>query len=169
MVDWKQYNESRKHLNYYKSVKRHIEALSPGLSILDVGCGGTDTVHAGQFTHRCVVNREPIDVDAYQGIDIVMGEWPDVSLPRDHYDVVTCCQVLEHLTDDQIPAFVDKLKATAGVLIVSVPHLWPNGLCKYHVQDPVDLEKLTRWMGTPAKSSEIVMDDGLGRLIAVFG
>lgn len=49
-------------------------------------------------------------------------------------------------------------------VIVSVPYMWEKGRTKSHVQDPVDMEKLTRWFEREPVFCNIVDE----RLIAVF-
>tara|TARA_R110002073_G_scaffold20209_5_gene72802 strand:- start:6689 stop:7195 length:507 start_codon:yes stop_codon:yes gene_type:complete len=168
MVDWIKYAEQRRGMNYYSAVKDAIEQHSPGESILDVGCGGTDTVMAGSFKRRYAINKDAIP-NWKPDAELIIGPWPEVELPQSRFDVVTCCQVIEHLPDEVIPEFVSRLEAVAGVLIVSVPYLWPKGLCRYHTQDPVHLSKFRGWFTRKISRLRIVEDDNLKRLVAVFG
>ncbi len=161
---WNRYAEARKHLNYYKAVRGEILRYSPGESILDVGCGGTDIVLTGDFSIRHAVNATPIDPFP---AELFVGSWPEIELPRERYDVVTCCQVLEHLRNEAIPPFVRRLKETAGVLIVSVPYRWRAGRCKSHKQDPVTEKKLEKWMGKPSRL-RVIEDGTLSRMIATY-
>ncbi|EMI21548.1 hypothetical protein RMSM_01527 [Rhodopirellula maiorica SM1] len=155
-------------MNYYAAVREAIEKHSPGESILDVGCGGTDTVMAGSFDRRYAVNQTPIP-DWPCDAELIIGTWPEVELPESRFDVVTCCQVIEHLPDEAIPAFVAKLEAVAETLIVSVPFMWPKGMCKYHRQDPVDEEKFRGWFSRQPGSISVIQDGRLCRLVAVLG
>jgi hypothetical protein len=82
------------------------------------------------------------------------------------FDLGVCLQVVEHLKD--VALFAQKLKKCCRTLIVSVPYMWPAGQCKWHIQDPVDLQKLAGWFDQSLIEYSIVKDDGLERMIAVF-
>lgn len=168
MVDWRTYAKQRESLSYYQTVRRYIERHSPGKSILEIGPGGTDVVMAGEFTNRTVVNREPIATEDYPGVEVIIGEWPNV-MPRERrFEIAVCCQVIEHLPDDAIPAFVDAIFSAAKKVIISVPYHWPKDACKYHPQDPVTFEKLLHWTGKEPYLCEVVQDGPVRRLVATF-
>lgn len=164
MVDWNRYAHERKDMNYYKAVKREIFKHSPGASILDVGCGGTDLVMTGEFKYRVAVNTEPIRMF---DTALIVGRWPNIDLPLEKFDVVLCCQVIEHLEDNEIEPFVAKLKAVANNLIVSLPYYWTKGVEQSHKQDPVTDIKLKKWLGIP-KRSRIIKDQNLRRIVLTF-
>ena len=63
--------------------------------------------------------------------------------PPGTFDLVLCLQVLEHLECPD--AFVEKLVGTGRIIVISVPYRWPEGRSKYHVQDPIDENKLLAW------------------------
>lgn len=167
MGDWPAYARDRKGLNYYRVVRAYVESCSPGESILDVGCGGTDVVYYGEFDRRDAINKQPIDPNHYPGVNLLIGNWLDIQPPVDRYSAVTCCQVLEHLPDPILFRFAAKLKEAADNLIVSVPYMWPEGLCHYHVQDPVGMAALELWLGKPT-THEIVYDGKRARLVALY-
>ena len=86
--------------------------------------------------------------------------------PDRKYDVVLCLQVLEHL--DKPKEFVEKLFRTASTTILSVPYKWPKGSCKYHVQDPIDEQKILSWTGREPDEKHIITDNGKRRIICVY-
>jgi hypothetical protein len=87
--------------------------------------------------------------------------------PPKKYDVVTCLQVLEHVTEAEL--FCDRLKAAARQLVVSVPYKWKKGWTKHHVHDPVDEDKLGGWMKRKPNHSLIVPEPfGPKRYIAYY-
>lgn len=84
-------------------------------------------------------------------------------------DVVICFQVLEHIDDDNVGIFAKKLINDGRIAVVSVPYMWAEGKGKWHVQDPIDVEKLTTWFGkNPAFLYVVTEKDKLARIIAVF-
>lgn len=165
--DWAYYAKQRQHLRYYQRVKQAVLDHSPGESLLDVGAGGTDTVLTGEFARRTAVNRDAMNVDYGPSVRVVIDDWMRTDV--DAHQVVTCCQVIEHLRDAELGPFVAKLFALCSrALIVSVPYRWPAHICKYHPQDPIDGEKLDRIMGRRPDRSEIVTDEGHRRIIAEY-
>ena len=74
--------------------------------------------------------------------------------PDRQYDLVLCLQVLEHIPDPT--PFARKLFACGRVVVVSVPHRWPEGSCGEHVHDPVDEGKLREWSGREPMKWETV-------------
>lgn len=159
------YFKDRQALKYYQVVREMILDYSPGESILDVGCGGSDIVLTGDFVVRQAVNTLPLEGFS---VPLAVGTWPDVELPRETYDVVTCMQVMEHLPDQVIPAFAERLRAVAEkVLIVTVPFKWPKGVCKYHLQDPVDRDKMYSWLGR-ATEERVIRDRNVERLVCLY-
>lgn len=165
MTDWAKYAKDREHLNYYKKVKEYILDLPCCDSIMDVGCGGTDVVLTGDFKNRTVVNKQKLNVE-YPNTNVIIGDWLDVSVCE--HEIVTCCQVLEHLETEKIKPFIDKLQEKSKYLIVSVPYLWKKGACRYHKQDPINKEKFFGWFGCESFQYEIVDDNGCKRIVALF-
>ena len=86
--------------------------------------------------------------------------------PDRQYDVALCLQVLEHL--DRPKEFVEKLFQIAAITIISVPYKWPKGSCKYHVQDPIDQDKIHTWAGRDPDEMHIVKDNGKKRIICLY-
>jgi len=165
MSDWAKYAEERKNLNYYKKIKEYICNLPCNESIMDVGCGGTDIVLTGEFKYRTVINKEKLNV-IYPNTNVIIGNWLEVSVCK--HEIVTCCQVLEHLKDNDILPFIKKLKEKSKYLIVSVPYMWPKGFCEYHLQDPINEEKFFGWFGVESFQYDIVQDKTCKRLVALF-
>lgn len=157
------YWQRRKSMRYYAEVLRLARCYAPAAeSVLDVGPNGTPLV--------CELDWIP----SKTAIDLVSRPIPGTTClqgnflkyrPARPFDLVLCLQVLEHIR----PAgeFAQKLLATGRLVIVSVPYRWPVGACKYHVQDPVDEDKLRGWLQQPFLDHCIIRDDGRERLIAV--
>ena len=84
------------------------------------------------------------------------------------YDIATCMQTLEHITDKNIINFTQKLFDLSDHLIISIPYKWEKGACKYHCQDPVDKQKLFSWTGRKPDEHIIVKDSKRKRMIAYY-
>jgi hypothetical protein len=138
------YWRTRRQLVYLDRFARLVRSVArDAKSIVDVGTRGCPYLEWFDWIPR----RVSIDLSLpYQspGVDGIKGNFLDW-VPDTTFDFCTCLQVLEHLNDPT--EFAAKLKATANQLIVSVPYMWPEGHCVYHVQDPVDEDKFAGWFG----------------------
>ncbi len=162
------YWADRHELKYYGVVRELLEKLGPRGSILDVGSWDTPVATWGDFRRRytCDLGRSP----NLPGVISHVGDFLTWRAPE-LMDVVTCLQVLEHLPDGIAQRFGRRLLVTGQTVIVSVPYLWAPGLEPDHVQDPVDLAKLERIMGSPSKFSSVIEDGPQGarpRLVAIW-
>ena len=159
------YWEARRHMRYYRQVLEFAQRHAPaGGSVIDVG--GRDCEYIAWFDwfqRKVVLDLKP--PPPQPGVETVAGEFLAWQ-PAEPFDLVLCLQVLEHLVD---PApFCRKLLRSGHVVIISVPYRWPQGSCKYHVQDPVDEGKLLAWAGQPVVEQAIARDGTRERLVAVF-
>ena len=159
------YWRERQTMRYYAQVLAFARRYAPeGGSVIDVG--GRDCEYIqwfDWFERKVVIDLKP--PPASPGVETLAGDFLEFQ-PGVCFDLVLCLQVLEHL---QEPAeFCRKLLQTGRTVIVSVPYRWPRGLCKYHVQDPVDEIKLRGWADRSPRDSAIVRDGNRERLVAVF-
>lgn len=98
----------------------------PG-SILDVGCGRGDLIElfrkAGWRVLGTQISRTAAEAARRRrGVDVVVGELPELTLPESRFDVITFFHVLEHL--DRPEAYLRRahdLLADDGLLVVEVP------------------------------------------------
>jgi hypothetical protein len=169
------YFEKRRHEPYYKYVRTLLGLLSYNAkSICDVGSNGTDMI-------SWLPCQEKVSIDIVnplyaEGVQSIKADFLKHDFSR-KFDIVTCFQVMEHIDDDQIHAFANKLMAiTEHLLIVSVPYKWAKGACKWHKQDPVDESKFAEWFISPPHALSLkpvfsrVIYNGYktGRLVVVF-
>lgn len=161
---WNTYWEERKELPYYQAVKTCMESLTKKItleSVLDIGCGGCPTATWGSFHVREAINLEPCP--PIPGVELYIYDWMQFRA-KPKYSLITCMQVLEHLSDEELPAFVEKIWTHARNVIISVPYKWEKGACSDHKQDPIDEAKLRKIMGRP--SSEVVISGS--RMVALY-
>lgn len=159
------YWESRQHMRYYNQALTFARRYAPaGGSVIDVG--GRDCNYIAWFAwfeRKVVLDLKP--PPPRPGVEAITADFPTYQ-PSRPFDLALCLQVLEHLAEPE--PFCRRLLAIGRVLIVSVPYRWPKGLCRYHVQDPVDEAKLRMWMGRPPVDHIIVRDGNRERLVAVY-
>jgi hypothetical protein len=159
------YWQRRRHMQYYAEVIRLARAHAPDArTVLDVGARDTPVVVDLDW----IPSKTAIDFEIEPQVPGVIGIKGDFMAfhPAKPFDLVLCLQVLEHLESPAL--FARKLLETGATVIISVPHLWPEGFCLEHLQDPIDEQKLLRWTGRPPVDKAIVIDDRLGRFIGVF-
>lgn len=157
------YYTRRKDYNYYKKVKEILDAMKFS-SIIDIGSRKSPVIgHLGKNVKKTMLNIEPLEpAEHTKMITADFYTWePDIK-----YDVALCLQVLEHL--DKPKEFAKKLFQTAKHVIISVPYKWEKGLCKFHVQDPIDEAKMREWTGRDAKESHIIKDGNRERIILLY-
>ena len=160
------YWNRRAELHYYQVVKRLIEEFSPGKLLVDVGAWNTPVVTWGTFQRRVSIDLHSRPRNDPR-VEEVVADWLTYE-SEDIADLIVCLQVLEHVGDDQVKPFAEKIARSGRWAIISVPYMWEAGKCIYHRQDPVDLKKLEGWVGYPASRHIIEDRDPDKRLIAVF-
>jgi len=101
------------------------------LSLLDVGCGwgslAASPRHQATFRHIAISAADVSDAALYRKdlyrdyfIGDLTGGYPEI--PSEHYDVVVCEQVLEHLAAlDAAIATLVRLLRPGGTLVIGVP------------------------------------------------
>ena len=161
-----EYWRTRQNFEYYALVKRWLEELSASkseLSICDVGSYHTPVATWGTFARRYTVDIK--HAWKLPGVTSFVADFRTWKPPH-HMTAVTCLQVLEHLPDSVIRAFSLKLRLISDHTFVSVPFMWKRGQEPDHRQDPINLAKLSRWMGREPDEHHIVHDTKHDRLVA---
>ncbi|MFC6768091.1 class I SAM-dependent methyltransferase, partial [Natrinema soli] len=120
--------------------------LTPGMRVLDVGCGEGRHVHAAALENVAEVvgldlERESLaaardDYEEYIAgetdvpVTFLSGDALRLPFEDGAFDIVCCTEVLEHIPDYE--AAVDELRrvcAPGGTLAVSVPRAGPERIC----------------------------------------
>jgi SAM-dependent methyltransferase len=118
--------------------------LAPGARVLDLGCGEGRHVHA--LRALAGVQVVGLDADAASlakadeglsylpdgggGTGWVRGDAGRLPFAKGAFDVVVCCEVLEHLADvEGALAEIARVLGEGGRLAVSVPRAWPERIC----------------------------------------
>lgn len=135
-------------------------------SVIDVGSNATPTLE----WHRATATRL-VSVDLHrpyiaEGVESITSNFLEYT-PEEHFDLVTCFQVLEHVPDPV--AFARKLLEIGSTVVVSVPYKWAKGRCKHHLHDPVTERKMKKWFGRRPDFSYLATElTGVKRLINVY-
>ena len=138
------YWSKRSSMMYYQYVDYLVRALAlDARNLIDVGTKEAQYIEGFYW----IPKRNTLDIEKPYSSDNVEGIEMDFFdfEPEEKYDFATCLQVLEHIPDAK--SFARKLFRTAHHVLISVPYLWEEGWCSWHVHDPVDLDKLLDWTG----------------------
>jgi len=159
------YWAARRHMLYYQAIFQFAAvAGQDARNVLDVGCAGTDYVNWLYW----IPDRYVLDLEIARpppGTHAIEMNFLDYR-PESKFDLVLCCQVLEHISEPV--AFCRHLKEVAINLIVTVPYRW-LGKAPGHVNDPVDEIKLESWMELKPNAWQLVQEPFREqRLIALY-
>ena len=139
------YWEQRRELIYYRALLNCVRIVGyDAKSLIDVGSAGCG--YLSWFTWiPDVVSLDVYSPPPVPGVRYIRADFLEWE-PDRLYDVVTCCQVLEHIVDAN--TFATKLLALGRYVIVTLPHKWPA--CGIgHIHDPVNQAKIDQWFGRP--------------------
>lgn len=162
----RQYWDSRKHARYVVYVQKLVRVLeADAKSAIDVGARDTPIIEDFDW----IEDRWTLDYSNPYSSDRVKGISADFFKfdPPRHYDLALCLQVLEHVQD--AAGFAQKLFRIADRVMITVPYRWRAGANKWHVQDPVDFDKLHSWTGREPLIGAIIQErSGPRRMLAYY-
>ncbi|MFQ8429987.1 class I SAM-dependent methyltransferase [Amaricoccus sp. W119] len=163
------YWRKRTDLMYYQYFKYFVRCLAPNAkSLIDIGSGNAPYLEWFDWIPDRVSfdKAHPYQSETVRGLE---GDFFTFDFGQ-RFDLVTCMQVLEHIPDAE--RFARRLTEIGDLLLVSVPFRWPKGQTRGHVNDPVDLKKLSRWFGREPNYSMIVREPFVkragARLFAIY-
>jgi len=158
------YWQERKTFSYYKKVLEILSAQIDCESIIDIGGRDSELLKDLPFKDKTILDIDKLPLlDGVKTIKCDFYKW----VPLGKYDIVINLQVLEHLEEPS--KFAKKLfDISKKLVIISVPYKWPKGFCKYHLQDPVDEQKILEWTQRIPNESYIIEDNGVKRIICIY-
>ena len=138
------YWSNRSRMMYYQYIDYLVRALAiDAKSLIDVGSHGAQYIEDFFWIPKrnTLDIKKPYSSENVEGIEMDFFDFES----EEKYDFATCLQVLEHIPDAK--SFARKLFRTAHRVLISVPYLWEEGWCSWHIHDPIDLSKLLDWTG----------------------
>lgn len=138
---WDQHYNSLVYYHVVRVLVGHIGARAQ--SMIDVGSGGYPYLE--WFDH--IPDRTSLDLRTpYEGPGVKSIKTNFLEYEPDQtFDIASCFQVMEHVPDDVIGPFAQKLLQIGKTVIVSLPYKWQKDWAQTHIQDPVDREKILSW------------------------
>ncbi|ENH98078.1 hypothetical protein J416_01899 [Gracilibacillus halophilus YIM-C55.5] len=140
----KDYWNRRMYMFYYQYIDFLVRAFaSDAHRLLDVGTANTQYIENFEW----IPEKFSLDIEnPYQSPNVTAIEQDFFQYtPARDFDFVTCLQVLEHIPN--VEDFAQKLLAISDKVLISVPYMWPEGSEEGHIHDPINLDKVNRWMG----------------------
>lgn len=131
-----EYQASRKFEDKYFTIAWQIITtlkLKPDATVLDYGCGKGFLVHAFRSffidAYGYDVSKEAVEQAHGLAAGHLCGDWA-LKPSEDFYDVLLCIDVLEHMTEGKMIAWLDTLARTAPIAVFSIPFLGDPNLFK---------------------------------------
>ncbi len=113
------------------SLSRLMVEVSKSKSVLDVGAGGR---RLGAHVSTC-------DIIARPNVDVVCDVCRRLPFPDQHFDLVVCTSVLEHVENDRLAIEeLTRVTSIGGRIWIEIPFLY-----HYHVSDFGDRADYRRW------------------------
>ncbi|MBI4683239.1 MAG: class I SAM-dependent methyltransferase [Nitrospirae bacterium] len=114
------YNSKERWLSYWYQISETLE-VSPR-SVLVIGKGSGVVENSIRQLSNDQADIITLDINNAVNSDIV-GEVTGLPFGKDTFDAVLCCQVLEHIPFDMLPAALSEMHRVARKrVVISVPH-----------------------------------------------
>ncbi|MEQ8842929.1 MAG: class I SAM-dependent methyltransferase [Acidimicrobiales bacterium] len=127
------------HDDDWRRISFVLDRVGSGERLLDVGTGAGQFVNAvaqsGRFAeiHGADPHRFSKYLDLFDAVNAVRVGIDKLPFPDDHFDVVTCMEVLEHVPAPVLEAGMAELRRVCrGKLIMSVPFAEPEPIYEGH-------------------------------------
>lgn len=138
------YEKKRENLKYYKKLLEIISDISKNNNInniIDIGGWKGYFVSRTDIKDKYCFDLKVNNKNVSNGVIQIQGDFLKYDFGNTKYDIVCCCQVLEHIDDNNVKFFAKKLFELSNIVIISLPYKWDKNRCKWHKQDPVDEKK----------------------------
>ena len=132
---------------YTQTVELAREEAPFALTALDVGAYESPFLSRFDWIPTKVatdIQSRPQVWNDMKGIAFIQGDFMQLKFGT-IFDLVLCTQVVEHLPDDIVGNFVQKMTRYAKVLIVSTTYEMHKGTIEGHIQDPISEEEFRSW------------------------
>lgn len=111
----------------YRSIIKDFESHRVNSRFLDVGCGaGTLLDIAVERNWNAVgieVSKPAAEHLKQRGLNVFEGTLEEAKFPDNHFDVVTCTEVIEHVTNPkELLKEIARVLAPTGILWMTTPH-----------------------------------------------
>lgn len=115
-----QYNSKARWLNYWYQIAETLEVSPESVLVTGKGNGITENT-IRQFSNE-KTRVMTLDINYAVNSDVA-GVLTGLPFANDSFDVIVCCQVLEHMPFDQFPLALSELHRVARKRVVlSLPH-----------------------------------------------
>ena len=111
----------------YRNVIKGVESYRLNNRLLDVGCGAGALLEiAGEMNWEAVgieISNSATEFVKSRKLNVFEGTLKQAAFPDDHFDVITCTEVLEHVTDSKELIYeMSRILSPKGVLWITTPN-----------------------------------------------
>lgn len=111
----------------YREVVRGVESYRANNRFLDVGCGAGALLEVatglGWETQGVEISKTAVEFMRNRGLKVFEGSLEEAGFPDGHFDVITCTEVIEHVTDPKsLINQMSRILSPKGVLWITTPH-----------------------------------------------
>jgi len=170
------YWDIRKHQKIYVIVREKALVLAPrAMTILDVGAFESPFIKTFDWIPVKVatdLQSRPEVWTQMRGVTFIVGNFLKMDYGQNQFDLVINNQVIEHLTNDTVRPFVQKILSLGRVCIISTTFEMLHGTIPGHTQDPISMDRFKSWFANPpypGKFTTEVVTDGIYMTHAITG
>ena len=105
-----EYEKKRKDLKYYSKSLEIIEKIknnNNSKSIIDIGGWAGGFISRTSLETKVCLDRISKDEETIEGVELIIEDFLKWDVKR--FDIVCCMQVLEHIDDENVEKFAEKL------------------------------------------------------------
>lgn len=111
----------------YREVVRGVESYRVNNRFLDVGCGAGALLEVANEmkweTHGIEISKTAVKFMKDRGLNVFEGGLEQAGFPDNYFDVITCTEVIEHVTDPKsLINEMSRILSPKGVLWMTTPH-----------------------------------------------
>ena len=124
---WHQETNSKNWDNLWTRRLQFVRGFKVGGRHLDIGAGDGTFLRKAKGAGFSVIGTELSELAAsfirQTAIDVRLGQFTEIKLPEEEYDLITLWHILEHVPNPgSVMARIRKIIAPDGVLVVAVPN-----------------------------------------------
>ena len=111
----------------YRNVIKGVESYRLNNRLLDVGCGAGALLEiAGEMNWEAVgveISNSAAEFVRSRKLNVFEGTLEQAAFPENHFDVITCTEVLEHVTNSkELISEMSRILNPKGVLWITTPN-----------------------------------------------
>ena len=109
--------------------EKYAQLAGKGKRIVELGCGLSPFLSQVNFKEKWGIDYSPLTIqkarEMYPDIHYNIGDITNTICADNHFDVVVCGEVIEHIIDEPFRLLdeMERICKKGGIMILSTPHL----------------------------------------------